>query len=481
MGLRINLNIASLIAQQNLRRINKRLDTAFQQVSSGERINSAGDDPAGLAVSQLLRSQVRSLDQAVRNSGDGQSVIDTAESALGNLTDMVQRIRELAIQAANDSNGTENRVAMQTEIDQLIEEFNRIGNTLQFNGKNLLDGSFVNQRIQTGIAPGDYLPVSIGDMRANVLGQQAIVTGLDPVSSTAIAGGGDLIINGIEVGASDADGVSFVAADASAIAKAAAINRVASRSGVSATVEASVHEATGASVGPVTLDGTASALFINGVNIGPVTVEAGDATGALRDAINTHSGETGVTASLGASGELVLTAEDGRNFQITTAGSVADDLGLAVADGDLTAQIVSGRIRLTSSQTINLAGTDIGLIGFTGAQTLTVVDPSTALASISVTTGEDAENAISTADAALAQLNRVRASLGAISNRLEEGQQHAQAAAENLRASDSRIRDTDFAEATARMTQQQILQQAATAILAQANLLPSMALQLLQK
>ncbi len=481
MALKINLNIASQISQLNLLRNSRRLEKVYEQLSSGDKITKAGDDASGLAISQLLRSQVKGLGQAVRNTGDGQSVVDVAEAAMGNIEGIVQRIRELAVQAANDTYGADERVAIQSEINNLVSEIDRMASSVQFNRRPLLDGTFVNQRLQVGLGGGDFIALSIPDLRASVLGQVAQVTGLGGVSLAAVAGGGDLTVNGVAVPPTASDGVSFAFPAASAIAKAAAINRIAGQTGVQATAEPAVFTVAGGSIAGATLDGAANALFISGVNIGPVDVTAGDANGALRAAINAKSALTGVVATLSGAGELILTAQDGRTFEVTTTGSVADELGLALADGDLTGQIVTGRVSLRGSSQITVGGSDPGLIGFGPGQLITLPDASTALGTISVVTQADAELAIGAADQALRELSRARAGLGAISNRLENTKATVQTQSESLQLTDSRLRDTDFAEATARATQEQIIQQAATAILAQANLVPQMALRLLEQ
>ncbi|MBN1477307.1 hypothetical protein JXA47_11185 [Candidatus Sumerlaeota bacterium] len=480
LGIRINQNIASLLAQQSLNRSTDRLTKLYEQLSTGDRINSAGDDISGLSMSQSLRTQVQSMDRAIRVANDGLSVIDTAESALSNMENTIQRIRELAIQAANDTLGDEDRTSIQLEIDQLVEEIDRLATNVDFSGKRLLDGSFVNQRIQLGVNAVDHISVSIEDMHTTNIGLRAIVTGLFTVSSDPLTSE-DVFINGIEISESESDGVSFVAPDASAIAKARAINRHMSQTGVTATVEAAVHHTEGAHIQPTNLDGTTSALFINGINIGPVTVTDSDSTGALRAAINAHSYVTGVVATLGDSGELVLTAEDGRNFQVTTIGNIAGDIGLTIADTDLTAEVVSGRITLSGSDAISVSGADIRQIGFDATQEVTQPDPATALSFIRVTTHEDAEEAIATTDSAIKQLNNLRTRLGALANRIESSTEAAEIHRDNLEAADSRIRDTDFSAATADATREQVIQQAATAILTQANLLPQLALQLFDR
>ncbi|MBN1477381.1 flagellin [Candidatus Sumerlaeota bacterium] len=470
MALTVNSNIASLTAQRNLGRTAVELRTALERLSSGLRINRAGDDAAGLAISEALRAQIRGLQQATRNANDGLSLVGTAEGALNESTNIIQRIRELSVQAANGTNSDANRASLQDEIDQLIQELDRIGNTTQFNGRNLLDGTFVDVSLHVGANRNQTLDISIDDVRASTLGAVAIVTG--SAISTAANSGADLadfVINGVAIDdplATD-DTLSTTQNDASAIALVAAINRAAGQSGVSAEANGTVY--TGGAIAGGTLDGT-NYVEINGVRIQGAFL-ANDSDGALREAINDVSNQTGVIATIDASNQLVLTAADSRNIAITAAGTGATITGL-------TPEVYHGSLTLYSDDTITTGGTDVVATGFTASST--AVDPNTAINRVDITTAEGAQDAIRTADFALNQITSIRASLGAITNRLESTVSNLQMTAENLSASESRIRDADFAVETAALTRAQILQQAGTSILAQANLVPQAALALLQ-
>jgi flagellin len=206
MALTVNSNIPSLNAQRNLQNSTLALSKSLERLSSGQRINRAGDDAAGLAISESLRSQVRGLNMAVRNANDGISMVSTAEGAMQEATNILQRIRELSVQAANDTNSSDNRDSMNQEVNQLIQELTRISTTVQFNGRNLLDGSFQNMKLQTGALANQTINVSIADLRATSLGAVAMRTSNAP---TAALANNDLLINAVNVGTTSADGISF--------------------------------------------------------------------------------------------------------------------------------------------------------------------------------------------------------------------------------------------------------------------------------
>ncbi|MCX7015026.1 MAG: flagellin [Candidatus Sumerlaeota bacterium] len=480
MGVRINQNSFSLLVNRNLDRVSQRLEDVYQRLSSGQKINKAGDDPAGLVVSHALRHEIRGMQQTIRNANDALSVTSTAESALGNVTTFLQRLRELTVQAGSPTLTRDNRINLSNEINSIVQEIDRLASTTDFNGRYLLNGATPTARVQLGTHGSEFLAVTLPDARTSVLGLQAIATGENPVDATAIAGNGDLTINSIAVPASVVDGLSSAQGDSSAIAKAKAINSMSDQTGVEARVEPTVFSVSGSSILPVSLDGFSSSLKINGVNIGSVTVSPGDSTGTLRQAINNTAGMTGVTASLNADGELALTAADGRNIEITTTGNVADNLGLALADGDLTGYVQTGRITLTSDSPITLGGA-LDRIGFGAGQSVIAVDPDSALSYISVDDDQKAEEALRAIDRALAQVVSHRANLGAIQNRLQASVESLSQRVEELSASDQRISDADVAQESARLAQLQILQEAGMSILAQANLLPRTALNLLQR
>jgi len=469
--LTVNTNVASLNAQRNLATTGKMLNQSLERLSSGLRINRASDDAAGLAISEGLRSQVRGLNQAIRNANDGISLLNTAESALDESTNMLQRIRELAVQSANDINSTTNRSSMQSEISNLLSEMTRIGNTVQFNGTTLLNGSFSSKLLQIGASANQTLSISIGDMRAASLGEVAISTSAAP---TAQLSNGDVTLNGASIGATAADSVSTTGGAYSSIAMAAAVNSVSGTTSVSATVNATTKTGNVAVAGGGILGG---GMVVNGVNVGAVTVLVNDSDSALRNAINAKSNQTGVVATLDSSNKLVLTASDGRN--ISFAGSTqafAATVGYStIADSTGT---FTGTYTLTSDATFTIAGAAPLKAGLTAGSV--AVDANQAVNNVDVTTSSGAASAITRVDNALRQVSAQRSSLGAYTNRLQSTVSNLSTVSENLSAADSRIRDADFATETAALTKAQILQQAGTAILAQANTLPQAVLSLLK-
>ena len=466
MALTVYSNIPSLTAQRHLSNSTISLSKSLERLSSGLRINRASDDAAGLAISEGLRAQIRGLNQAVRNANDGLSVVATAEGALDESVLILQRIRELAVQASNDTNSATNRASIQAEIDQSLSELNRIAGTVQFNGLNLLDGTFSGKLIQVGAMQSQTISLTISDVRATALGRVATVTGTEILGSLTA---GELTLNGVSVGATSNDGVSYANANASAISVAAAVNAVASQSDV--TAEANATSLTGDSaITAVVLDGTTDSLTINGVNIGAANVADDDAGGMLVDAINEWATQTGVQASLDGSNQLVLSAADGRNITVAVTGDAGAALGLT--DGT-----TAGTVTLYADAAFSIGGTnpeDAGL-----SEQSVAVDDSTALTYIDVRTYEGASSAIRTIDFSLTNLSESRSDLGAVTNRLEATVRNLQNVSENLSASDSRIRDVDFASETAQMIRAQILQQTGLAILAQANVAPQAALSLL--
>jgi flagellin len=477
-GLVINTNVPSLNAQRNMQKSSSALSKALERLSSGLRINRAGDDAAGLAISENLRSQVRGLNQAVRNAGDGISVVQTAEGAIGTYTDILQRVRELSIQAASDINSDDNRASIQLEITEQLEELQRIATTINFNGLMLLDGTFQNKFIQVGADYNQTLDISVGNLQTSSVGAVALTTSTN-VNQTVLAAG-DILINGYQIGGTSDDGVSTVAGSASAIAKANAINAAYSNTGVSATAQAAVVTGT-ADITVGTLDAT-DYITINGVQFGTasetIPVSANDADGALIRAINAHSNTTGVVATIAAN-RLILTSADGRNITYNQSTAAARTI-IGLAGAAATTVTTGGTLRLQSDSAFIVAdgaGDATTLIGFEGSQG---IDFTTAINSIDVTTFVSAENSILLIDNALRQISDIRARLGALTNRLENTIANLMISAENLSASESRIRDADFAAETAALTRAQILQQTGVAVLAQANTTPQAALQLLQ-
>ncbi len=571
----INTNISSINAQRNLNKSQSALQTSMQRLSSGLRINSAKDDAAGLAISDRFTSQVNGMNQASRNANDGISLSQTAEGALDETTNALQRMRTLAVQAANDTNSESDRISIQQEIDQLVSEINRIGSTTQFNGKNLLDGSDNTFSFHIGANAGQTLALKMADMRASALGQQqgAVQTIGTRVALQADAGGNIGIDNTVNSAASavaittgsvilsvnggaqsvdlalpryGGDITMYASGElidtthvnyGSGVAKdlAARINAISEMhekdatgktvlEGVNATARTEfnigdVSVADGAGLqgnGPALENSNVgvgqianNALTINGVNIGPVKFNEKDSDGSLVNAINSKTDVTGVKASIDKDGRLNLLAEDGRDILVETndgalpggsvanllfngGGSTVNGAGAAGATDDFVSAVslrISGQVTYAATDTLVVeaasankasAGLDVASTTATGRNLQENVQAVGTIAHADVTTVESANRLMVSVDSALKQVDSLRAVLGAAQNRFEMTIRNLDNVAENLSAANSRIRDADFAAETAAMTRGQILQQAGTAMLSQANAQTQNVMKLLQ-
>jgi len=475
MSSTINTNISALNAQGSLRKIGIEQNASMQRLSTGIRINSAKDDAAGLAISTRMTANIRGMAAAVRNSNDGISLTQTAEGALASIQDNLQRIRELAVQSSNAGNSSSDRSSINLEAQQLISEIDRVATNAAFNGSKLLDGSFANQDFQVGAGNNsdDRISISIGNAKANSLGGGGS-TGTTTKTSTAVTANalaaGDITINGFAVGASVSDGVSSVASSASAIAKANAINAVSGQTGITAKANATVVNM--AALTSTTQEITpAGALKINGVDIGALSTTAVVAERLLQfiGAINNVSAQTGVVASdSGTAGVITLTAQDGRNISAVTT-AVTGMTGLADLDARSTITLTSS----TSKATVMMGGTATGLakVGLaTGSVALAATSTTLGFVSgVSLATQTDSQSALSVLDRAIDTVTNSRANLGAYQNRFEAAISNLQTTTMNLSASRSRILDTDYAKETTNLAKSQIITQAATAMLAQAN------------
>ena len=471
MALTVNTNIASLTAQRNLTGSQTELATSLERLSSGLRINSAKDDAAGLAISERFTAQIRGLNQGARNANDGISLAQTAEGALKEVTNNLQRIRELAVQSANATNSASDRTALQQEVTALVAEIDRVAEKASFNGIKLLDGSFTSKAFQVGADNGDTISISsITSARTSSMGAYKNASVTSTAITGAVAGTGDLTINGVDVKASVSDAVSTTAATGSAKAVATAINE--SGTGVTATATNVVAGTDDSGAG-----GTETAdIDINGVTISLTTAAAGaDATTIAQ--INAVSGSTGVIASLGAGATdgVILTASDGRNIVVDNIANATN--GGAYADFGLATATTRGTVTLSDDTDILVGDT---ALGFTAATTTAATVAGTSIATATVDSVTNANSAILAVDAALATVNSTRATLGAVQSRFDSVVSSVQTTAENLSASRSRILDADFASETANLTKQQILQQSGIAMLAQANSIPQNVLALLQ-
>ncbi|MFW1677661.1 flagellin [Pontibacter sp. JAM-7] len=477
----INTNIASLNAQRNLMRSEGDLQTSLQRLSSGLRINSAKDDAAGLAITNRQTSQIRGLNVAVRNANDGISIAQTAEGALQESTNILQRMRELALQSANGSNSSSDRAALQKEVSALQSELTRISDTSAFGGLKLLDGSFGSKALQVGSQANETIAISLQNVSADAIGGQS-VTGAGSAAGTTSNAAIGLTAGTLSVTNSSSGqvGVFAVAATDEASDVASAINALSSSTGVTANANTEIQIASD---------------FAAAITAGTITTSSGttDLTGVtnaqeLVDTINADSGSTGLSASINAETGLVrVVSSEGLDINTTqvvngaatfTVDSVIDGTA-AAATVDATAgtTFTMGTVELNSTDSFTVAAVATAVPGEifgATASTLETID------NVDVSTATGAQDAISVIDGAIAFIDANRADLGALQNRLEATISNLSNISENVSAARSRIQDADFAAETANLTRNQILQQAGTAMLAQANTLPQSVLSLLQ-
>jgi len=508
MSLGINTNIASLSAQRALSSSQADAATAMQRLSTGLRINSAKDDAAGLAISNSMTSRVNGLSVAGRNANDAVSMLQTAEGGLQSITDNLQRIRELAVQASSDNLGSTERGYLNTEVSQLISEINRVADSTTFNGQALLngtggvatDGVFTFQ-IGEGTTSNDNFSVTLSDHNTTQMGA---TTGTATLTGTALQdgdlGAGDVKIalgsgSAVDVGAVTraGSGGSYAAGVASAIQTA--------QSGVTATVGASSYAmgafttiSGGASTGDtysLSVEGVAifsTEQLHDGSSTNTITAAEMDAA-ILAKASDLTTAGVSYTGSA-RSGDLVFSKADGSDLVIVDA--IVDDSNDVVLTGGFaniramgTETSVTktgyGSLTLTAAETITLSGNaalDEAKIGFADGASAAV--SGTTVANISVTTRALAQAAITSVDDALATVNSSRATIGANQSRLESVIDAVAIAVENSQSARSRILDADFAEESAALAKTQVLQQAGISVLAQANAMPQQVLALLQ-
>ena len=491
----INTNVSAIAAQNSLRTTGLNQSSAMQRLSSGIRINNAKDDAAGLAISTRMTANIRGLAAAIRNANDGISLTQTAEGSLSSIGDNLQRIRELAVQSANSSNNATDRAALHAEASQLVNEIDRVANNTSFNGIKLLDGSYQDQSLQVGSGneANDRISISIASAKASSLGVGGGSSYSTPVSGgvvgSAALAAGSLSINGYLVGAATDDGVSTTNPSASGIAVAAAINAINGQSGVIAAVQKTVLAGT-------TVTGFASqiltdAVRINGVNIGAIgAANSAASRGAqMTAAINAKSSQTGVVATYSTtSGAVDLSAADGRNINISLKGTTAvtealalkNVTGLGGLDGvsasavAYTDSTTTSLVKLSSSGAagINISGLTAAALtasGLTQAFTAATATAGAGVSTVDLSTASGSQTALSTLDKAINTITDARASMGAYQNRLTASIANLEISSMNLQASRSRILDTDYAKETTNLAKAQIIQQAATAMLAQAN------------
>ncbi|MDA9082650.1 flagellin [bacterium] len=488
MSMVINTNTASLIAQQAQSKTNASLEQAMERLSTGKRINSAADDAAGMAMANRMESAVRGLTVAIRNAGDAQSLVSTAESAHSEVESMLQRMREIAVQAASDTNSASDRANLNKEVTQLNAEIDRIASQTSWGGQKLLDDSFTSKNFQVGMKSGENVAISIDGLKTSQLGAHTANSTAHIMEGTDLADSDTRTSTSIEIYGRDATETASFSAKASAKEVAEAVNVKSGTTGVSAEAKTHLHLSGFAT-------GTASFNLVGKATSAiSATVTSTDIR-ALITAINAVAGATGITASAyeGNNGQLLLTSETGDDIELNTYGNTAGDSSTISADA-----VNFAGTKLGSAQTIT-AGVDdtvvaVGQINFTATSAFTLDDAGSAttgynadvsssedyISGISVTTKSAAASSLATIDGALEKLLDQRAYLGAISNRLDYTMSNLTEVKTNTAASKSRIEDADFAVETSNLTKAQILSQAATAMLAQANASKQSVLSLLQ-
>ncbi len=399
MALTVNTNIASLNTQRNLNSSSNALSTSLERLSTGSRINSAKDDAAGLQISNRLTSQINGLGVAVKNANDGISLAQTAEGALQQSTNILQRMRDLSLQSANGSNSTSERDALNSEVTQLKKELDRISNTTTFGGRKLLDGDFGVASFQVGSAANEIISVGIAEMSSKSLSSnyyESTVTAAAVATTVTTAGDMDIAFT--------VDGKDYTATASLSVGD--------DEKTVNQKIAAAIND-TNSGVGAYVQDDNSLKV------VSKVSETLTDGSGAL-------------TA-------LTIAAS-------TTAGSVPAGVTAGTVD-------VKSAIADVSSQKIS---------------------------EIDLTTAEGSQTAVLVIDAAIQAIDAQRADLGAVQNRFDNTIANLQNIGENVTAARGRIQDTDFAAETANLSKNQVLQQAGTAILAQANQLPQAVLSLLQ-
>ena len=481
----INTNAGAINAQAVMQRVNGEMNTSMTRLSSGLRINAAKDDAAGMAIAEKMTSQIMGLNQSIRNATDGQKLIDTTEGAHVETSNMLQRLRELAVQASNDTNTSFDRSKITAESKQLIAEINRVSETTTFNGMKVMDGSFSGKQFQIGADAGQVINVNVDSTSARDIGANQVAGKVQVATagaSPAATGAQNITISG-----STGQETVALAGGASAKDAAAAINGVSASTNVEASAETNVQ------LSGLSETGTVS-FSINGKSIGNVTIASTSDLTALRDAINEASGETGITATMGdTDGKVILTSTTGENIAITNfstvktgdaAASTSTTGSITAAGVDSQGNVLSGATETTTITETNHSTTITGQVTMTSGKTFTATTDAagfvataagsvnsdlSSVADIDLNSVDGAANAIKVLDAAIGKISQSRSDLGAISNRLDSTISNLTNISSNVQAAKSQITDADFAEESTNLARGKILSQAATAMLAQAN------------
>ena len=523
----LNTNMPSLNTQRHLSKTQNNLNNSLQRLSSGLRINTAKDDAAGLAISQRMTAQIRGLNVAQRNANDGVSMAQTAEGALSEMGDILQRVRELAVQSANATNSAGDRKSLNDEVNQLVAELNRFANTTEFNGMKLLNGDNSVAAFQIGANANQTITATTTDFRTNKYGSYQVgnvtataagasagkgvsisnaVTGATSsslqVTGAVVSAAGTMTLNGPNASGSVSLSVSDSAADI-----ASKINSQ-DLTGVKATaktetmigfttgdyvVEISTTNATSTSANTATAQISFSVAAIGGSSIGSSAESLTDAVNAF----NEQSSKTGITAKLNDSKTaIILENDEGKNINVTLKntntiymGNASTGQSAAISAAGTTTGVTftaAGQVTLDASRSYSItkdtsAAIQAGVLsgGSIAASDKLIGSTLQRVDSLDISTVKGANDAIHIVDQAIDSVNAQRAKYGALQNRFESTISNLATSSENVSAARSRIQDTDFASETANLSRSQVLQQAATSMLAQANQLPNNVLTLL--
>lgn len=477
MALSVNTNVASLNGQRNLSKSSMALETSMQRLSSGLRINSAKDDAAGLQIANRLTSQINGLNVAQRNANDGISMAQTAEGAMQESANILQRMRDLSLQAANGSNSSDDRAALQKEVSALQQELTRIAETTKFGGTSLLDGTFGTKQFQVGANANETINVSLGNMAADAIGAHEIkgpatstVSSLGDVQTVSLANNHNTTADTLNI-----NGSSITVAGGSGAATIAdSINAAGNGVTAEAKIDTTIAGITSASTGVIEIKKGGTA-----VDTYDLSTYGGDMERLAKD-----MQQDGYNAVYDATTGISFEAEDIDGIDVTGTDTSGFTIGGTAISTAANAFSMSAELNLSSADKIGISGNTANELFGTGTAAITSTGGASALTSvesidIAGATSDGAQNAIKAIDAALAQIDEQRADLGAVQNRFGHTISNLANVAENVSASRSRIQDTDYALETAKLTRNQIMQQAGTSILSQANQLPQAAISLL--
>jgi flagellin len=477
MALTVNTNIASISTQRNLNKSSDALALSMQRLSSGLRINSAKDDAAGLQISNRLTSQIMGLGQAVNNVNNGISIAQTAEGAMQAATDLLQKMRTLALSSATGSLSADGRKANNDEYQALILELSRIAQTTTFGGQNLLDGSYGTKAIQVGANANETINLSLENVAADNLGSQQVKTQALVPSATPLAAGSISVF-----GSGQSKTITY---DASASAKDIASKLNGAVGGLTAAASTDVKFTVDAAAA------AAPATFSLAVGGGTVVSLVGVTdTKNLSDQLSSNAAKLGISVNYNEkSNSLEVRSDSGENLVFSAVDpAAAAAIEVDVKDGKgayagtatkiADAMVVTGQISLDADKGFSLSDAGTGVSALFGAASIS--STKARLSDSDVMSADAAQSALAVIDKAISTIDSVRSGLGATQNRMTITAANLKNIQENSTAARSTVQDVDFAEETAELTRQQTLQQASTAILAQANQLPAAVLKLLQ-